>query len=429
MITVNRSVGLPRDDPFAADSLPPGYSYLVDDETHCVIEPALLWLCHQYPPARSMWRPTTVANAAYDLCDWWRYLAHAGKAWDTADERDLVAYRDSMLHAVSPRTCEHYDLRSIRRRMGTVVSLYRWAAENGYYSGRFLDQQEIRKVVRPIDADPLAHTSPSVRACRLSRVLPPSTRSADDHVRPLSSKEWALVSHALGPLPSELQTGGRPSRDRLGAEISLWTGLRVDEIAGLTINQVRDLTPDPMEPHAALRLRVVRTKGLRPRWVLIPTHLVLELRRYIDGERAECIAVGRRHGLRANPESLFVNGNASRHDAGKPIRAETLSRAFTAAVRTAGLTRSVTKTDPETGALYQSAEAAHTFHDARHTFAAWMYHAERAGGNAEPWKIIQARLGHRQLATTLNTYLRVVDDYRTEVNLNVYRFLREKFGN
>jgi len=184
-----------------------------------------------------------------------------------------------------------------------------------------------------------------------------------------------------------------------------------------------------MEPHAALRLRVVRTKGLRPRWVLIPTHLVLELRRYIDGERAECIAVGRRHGLRANPESLFVNGNASRHDAGKPIRAETLSRAFTAAVRTAGLTRSVTKTDPETGALYQSAEAAHTFHDARHTFAAWMYHAERAGGNAEPWKIVQARLGHRQLATTLNTYLRVVDDYRTEVNLNVYRFLREKFGN
>ena len=43
---------------------------------------------------------------------------------------------------------------------------------------------------------------------------------------------------------------------------------------------------------------------------------------------------GRRHGLRANPESLFVNGTASRHDAGKPIRAETLSRAFTAAVRT-----------------------------------------------------------------------------------------------
>ena len=88
-----------------------------------------------------------------------------------------------------------------------------------------------------------------------------------------------------------------------------------------------------------------------------------------------------------------------------------------------------TKTHVETGALYQSAEAAHTFHDARHTFAAWMYHAERAGGNAEPWKIVQARLGHRQLATTLNTYLRVVDDYRTEVNLNVYRFLREKFGN
>ena len=248
-------------------------------------------------------------------------------------------------------------------------------------------------------------------------------------MHPLSSNEWALVSRTLGPLPSEQETDGRPSRDRLAAETSLWTGLRVDEIAGLTINQILDLKPDPMEPHAALRLRVVRTKGLRPRSVLIPAHLVLELKRYIDGERAECTAVGRRHGFHANPESLFVNGTASRHDAGKPIRTETLSRAFTAAVRTAGLTHSVTKTDPESGALYQSAEAAHTFHDARHTFAAWLYHAERAGGNAEPWKIVQARLGHRQLATTLNTYLRVVDDYRTEVNLSVYKFLREKFGN
>ena len=429
MITVDRSIGLPRDDPFAGDSLPPGYAFLVDDETHCVIEPALLWLCHRYPPARGMWRPTTVANAAYDLCDWWQYLAHARKAWDIVDESDLIAYRDSMLHAVSPRTREPYDLRTIRRRMGMVISLYRWATEKGYYSGGSLDQQEVRKVVRPIDANPLAHTAPSVSVCQLSRVLPPSTRSTDDRVHPLSSNEWALVSRTLGPLPSEQETDGRPSRDRLAAETSLWTGLRVDEIAGLTINQILDLKPDPMEPHAALRLRVVRTKGLRPRSVLIPAHLVLELKRYIDGERAECTAVGRRHGFHANPESLFVNGTASRHDAGKPIRTETLSRAFTAAVRTAGLTHSVTKTDPESGALYQSAEAAHTFHDARHTFAAWLYHAERAGGNAEPWKIVQARLGHRQLATTLNTYLRVVDDYRTEVNLSVYKFLREKFGN
>jgi hypothetical protein len=127
-----------------------------------------------------MWRPTTVANAAYDLCDWWQYLAHARKAWDIVDESDLIAYRDSMLHAVSPRTREPYDLRTIRRRMGMVISLYRWATEKGYYSGGSLDQQEVRKVVRPIDANPLAHTAPSVSVCQLSRVLPPSTRSTDD---------------------------------------------------------------------------------------------------------------------------------------------------------------------------------------------------------------------------------------------------------
>jgi integrase/recombinase XerC len=84
----------------------------------------------------------------------------------------------------------------------------------------------------------------------------------------------------------------------------------------------------------------------------------------------------------------------------------------------------VPKIDPDSGEAYGLKLAAHSFHDLRHTFACWLYHAERKSGNSEPWKVVQARLGHKYLSTTMDTYLRVVDEYRFEVNSNVYKFLR-----
>jgi hypothetical protein len=33
------------------------------------------------------------------------------------------------------------------------------------------------------------------------------------------------------------------------------------------------------------------------------------------------------------------------------------------------------------------------------------YHAEKAQGNPEPWKIVQIKLGHNSLKITMDTYL------------------------
>jgi len=60
------------------------------------------------------------------------------------------------------------------------------------------------------------------------------------------------------------------------------------------------------------------------------------------------------------------------------------------------------------GKSVNSKKAMHCVHDLRHTYAVLTYHAEVMNGNVEPWKKIQAQLGHKSLQTTIDTYLRYV---------------------
>ena len=48
-------------------------------------------------------------------------------------------------------------------------------------------------------------------------------------------------------------------------------------------------------------------------------------------------------------------------------------------------------------------------HDLRHTAAVLIYYAESATGNPEPWKKVQTPLGHKNLQTTIDTYLHHVE--------------------
>ena len=161
------------------------------------------------------------------------------------------------------------------------------------------------------------------------------------------------VSHALpdtsGHSPSERGADDpTPSRDRLAAELSVSTGLRVDEVAKLTVFQILDL-PVGGDPERFTTMHVTKTKRLVERDVNVPNYLIPDLHAYIDGERKECIAVARRYWLKKKsdePKVLFVNGVDARQNAGKPVGADTLSDAFRRAVIKAGLTEWVTKTRP-----------------------------------------------------------------------------------
>jgi hypothetical protein len=105
-----------------------------------------------------------------------------------------------------------------------------------------------------------------------------------------------------------LATGWQP-------ELSVSTGLRVDEVAKLTIFQILDL-PVGGDSERFTTMHVTKTKRLVERDVNVPNYLILDLHAYIDGERKECIAVGRRFWIKKKsdePKALLVNGVAARH--------------------------------------------------------------------------------------------------------------------
>ena len=414
-----KTKGLPEENPLHKDALPKGFFYLVDAETEQIIEPVLYFLSHQFLFRKGKWCPNTVEAVAYDLADWWSFLEYVSKSWLDACLYDLVQYRNSMLEAVSPRTHRPYSTSTINRRLTYITQLYSWASKRCGYIGD-ISLEASPKASRSIDSQMLAHLG-TVR-------LQPSTptwlkvkRSAHDlPINPLSREEWHLVARTLGPLPSEQLDDFRPSRDRLAAELSLLTGLRVDEVAGLRAEELLKLPDNAGDPFGATSIVITRTKGSVPRKILIPNFFIPELKTYIHRERNQALSQFSNQTRDSLPTSLFLNHGHSNRLPGNDITAETLSRSFKKAVLMANLVKQVINTDPESSNHYITEVAKHSFHDLRHTFAIWLYRAEANAGNAEPWKTIQIRLGHAQLETTLNTYLKTAELERASFSSQVY---------
>ena len=424
---VQTAVRIPETSPGYSAALPPGFPFLVEEPTRRIVEPVLLYLCDRHLRRNGVWVRNTARAAAEDLHDWWSYLSEYSLAWNEIRREDVELYRDAMLSTVSPHTHQPYAVGTVRRRVGTVLAFYEWARQRGWLDP-VLSHDDIRRIPRAIDTDALAHLHPSSGRMKGSRMLPPHRSSPDDTVRPFTARDYRKVACELGPLPSGRAGDPRSSRDRLAAEVCLNTGMRVDEVSHLLVWQILDLRPDRDRPYGVCAMTISKTKGSRPRKVLFPNWLVTEVLAYIEGERAECVEAARARWLKHRadtPGALFVNRMDSGHHVGKPMRSASFQEAFRRAVLDAGLAHTVRCIDPTHGEPYLAKAADHSVHDLRHTFAVWTYHAEREAGNAEPWKKLQALLGHRHLSTTLSTYLRVVDVFEAATSDHFTAFLRQ----
>ena len=412
---------------FGRCALPAGFLFLVDDDTGRIVEPVLLYLADRFISRKGYSQLNTLRATVYILKDWWAFLSEFAIVWYEVSTDDLRFYRDAMLQTVSPKTHRPYDVDTVRRRLSTVLQFYDWAHQEAFFSEN-LNAKSVRQIVRSMDRNAMAHLDSSANLIEVSDLLPLPQGGADDAVRPLTETEYRTIAHLLGPLPPEQDqkaTDSRPTRDRLIAEVAIHTGMRRDEISSLTVWQILDLRPDPSRPFEVVKLRITKTKGLRPRCVFMPNWLVVALHWYIDHERKQALTAAKIYWLKGKvtePTVLFLNGPEARRHAGKPLQNGTIDRYFRRATIASGLTHSVHKTHPETGAHYIEQEPRHVFHDLRHTFATWIYWFEKSIGNPEPWKKIQARLGHTELSTTTGLYLRAVADFEAQVSDATMKF-------
>lgn len=442
MITLWKASELPKNHPLAKFALPEGFPFLVVEshESIEIQEHVLLYLYEKFVrgKGRRGWKKNTAEAYAYDLRDWFSFLdarvcedeieenSKVGKAWDAATEDEYIDYREALQDAVSPHTKQHLSHSTIRRRQSTVENFYKEAQKRNWYVGAFLKDSEFKRGrIRPADRDAMAHLR---TGCETMREGSPYTEEVGETgvAHPLSKAEWRIIQRELGPLPSEPQEHRRSFRDRLACELSLTTGLRVDEAASLTVLHILKLHTDYLflneedRDYSYLKLYITKTKRLKPRNVLVPCYLIPELIRYIDEERKAAVSAGKtyssRHGKKyKEPDSLFVNHAYPSQHAGNAIQPSSLSYAFRQACKAAGVMKTVQEihaVEDDDGSVEKVSvlrrTAAHCFHDLRHTFAVTKYRDEVDNKNSEPWLLIKELLGHASVETTRDIYLKVV---------------------
>jgi len=354
--------------------------------------------------------PSTWAAAAYALASWFDFLWEIGiRDWRAAARDDLIMYSDSYATAVSPKTGRPYAPVTISNRMSVILEFHGYAGERGLYEGDILAEVRAEQVADgvPIDKDALAHIRKGPRTKRMTSGLIPRRRQARTSIRPFLVNELRALLEIVGPRATERGGGDqRPSRDRLTCDLGWACGLRLDEIHQLNTLQFLSLHPDEHAPVAEQSISVVG-KGRKKRNIAIPNWLVLDALAYISDERRHALAAGGITG-RQDRHALFVAGLDGNFP-GRPITHRRMQQRLEEACLQAGLIEEVARTNPETGVIRVERKSKHCIHDLRHTYAVLTYWAEKKSGNAEPWKKIQAQLGHKNLSTTTDTYLSFVE--------------------
>lgn len=346
-------------------------------------------------PSKATWR-----NVAYELAYWHSYCEAAGIPWATATADDLLDFKDALSSTVSLQTGVLLTPGTVSDRLRTVISYYKYGKEKGWYQPtQTLDIAASSETARLH----IASLSPPIDS-GAKRYLP-KRREAEYDIAPFSIRELRAFLEVLGPSHSETgEDSRRRYRDRLIVDWGWAVGLRISEITGLNIHQFLSLVVDPSSPWGHEPIRVLG-KGEKIRNVSVPKWLIADSIRYIEDERKIAVAAGKlRNGA---PTSLFVCSERSTR-AGRPLGIRRIESIVSQACMSAGLIKRIEVQGADGGRKVVQIPL-HCVHDLRHTYAVLTYWAEVRAGNPEPWKKIQAQLGHSHMKTTVDTYLRFVD--------------------
>ncbi len=268
--------------------------------------------------------PGTIREYRRHVTQFLAYLDAAGVRWTAPNRATVRAYLGTLAERKLSAT-------TIGGRLAAIRSLYRHAARQGW-----------------IDGDPVAGVRSPKRPGRLPRVL-----SVAGAARLVEAPRNMAASGIRRRDPARADAMAR--RDAALLELLYATGMRISELASLTIDRV-DL--------ARRRLRVIG-KGDKERELLFGEPAAQALRAYLAGGRGTLAA--RATGTSA---ALFLNG------AGGPLTARGARMVVDRWVTASG------------------APASTSPHTLRHSFAT---HLLEGGADL---RTVQELLGHVSLATT-----------------------------
>lgn len=339
-------------------------------------------------------------NVAYAISHWLNFCLASEIDYRRASIDEFISYRQAMEGHISEATRLPLSNGTIAQRVLLISGFYE-AGKRAGWNLTYLDSINSEEAIR---LGPNAQNHHSI-GDDTRRYAPRSNRAKTD-IRPLSPSELIDVLEAL----SRRRNGSssEQQRDRLIAEWMAYCGLRLHEVLGghakrgLDVHSISEIVTDPENPFDHFVLRVIGKGGIS-RNIAVPSWLIVKTQAYISDER-QVVLQGKRH----QTKQLFINACTSRTYLGKPLSLRRYQAIFERACIKCGLSKVVEKRNSSNESIISVRRPSHSVHDLRHTYAVMTYHAESINGNHEPWKHIQAQMGHAKLATTTDTYLAFV---------------------
>lgn len=393
-----------RRRPLVTD-LPEWFRFPVNLTTGTVVQPAFDFLRADVMTRGEAARSTTLARA-YDLKAYFTFLSRCETAWVDADQATIDEFTLDMVSAalvfdLDPLGIEDEDVGepSIERDLEPEIEPDEGDAGTKR-PNMPLSRSTVRRRLSTVQCfHGYAEGAPprfNVRGAMKAGRRPQQT------VRPITREDLARLIEALGPPPSRRTHGS--SRLWLAVMLALVTGLRRVEVCGLDVTQF-EMPLETDNPEREVCIRIFRTKGGAERDIIVPTWLLLEVRAYIDGERANAL-----RGTADQSKALLLNHATARRAPLSRLAPETLSFDFRRLMLASGMKRRLTGFRFGRG----DSELPHTFHDLRHTCACMTF-VQASGRSADPWLTVQLTLGHRLLATTKSVYLKYLNEFNGDL--------------
>lgn len=408
--------------------LPSGFPVVIDLTSGVTFEPSLLFLYERYVKLKIEKEvKNTLIAYAHDLKEWVQHLDHFELGWGEILVEDIVGFAKVMRATVSPETGCLYATRTIKRRVSTVVSLYRWALKSRYMdvlteaARESLDEvlSDRSCLYLQIQADEQQHVS-LIFPAQARAILALMGKSPSEIVALLPPKPW----NQAGSTTQLAHIGS--CRNRLAAEISIKAGLRISEVCGLKLSQFQQfLGKQDLAETQMVKIKI-KGKGGKTREVEFSGELIGQICQYMNGERSCLEAV---LGATAK-DALLLNPISSGKHAGFKTTPKTLQRAFAKSCLSVGAFSTVQISTFDSAGNVNGTISRKVpkfvFHDLRHTYAIWTYYARKRNGDSEPWLYIQRQLGHAHLETTIRIYLSGTLEFEAHVSDLVIKKLNEK---